>query len=299
MEIINGTIRSEIDQLDLSYEIMIPDHIKGVVQFSHGMCEYKERYEPFMEYLANKGYVACIHDHRGHGGSVKKIDDLGFFYNSNYDSLVEDLHLITKLLKERFPGQPLYMFSHSMGTLVSRNYLKKYACDLDKLVLCGPPTYNPFAKLALKMTLHDTKKNGERKRNQRMTNLAFFGFNRDGKNSWLSMDKDNVEAYNSHPLCGFVFTNNAYAHLFSLLINAYDKDNWSETHLDIPILIVAGKDDPVIQSEAKIGHLISFLTDRGYNNVYCHLYEGLRHEILNEACKATIYKDLYRFFEKG
>ena len=58
-------IRSWFDGLGLSLLYTKPEgDIKGVLQISHGMCENKERYLPFMEYLAGQGYAAVIHDHR-------------------------------------------------------------------------------------------------------------------------------------------------------------------------------------------------------------------------------------------
>ena len=60
------------------YEIPDP---KGIVQIVHGMCEHKERYKEFIHYLGKQGYMVIIHDHRGHGLSVKKKRDLGYFGN--------------------------------------------------------------------------------------------------------------------------------------------------------------------------------------------------------------------------
>ena len=56
---------SWFDGLRLSLLWTKPEgEVKGVLQISHGMCENKERYLPFMEYLAEKGFAAVIHDHR-------------------------------------------------------------------------------------------------------------------------------------------------------------------------------------------------------------------------------------------
>ena len=70
---------SEADGLEISVLEILPEKkpYKGIVQLVHGMSEYKERYVPFMEYLAENGFVTVIHDHRGHGKSVKSVEDLG------------------------------------------------------------------------------------------------------------------------------------------------------------------------------------------------------------------------------
>ena len=78
-----GTFLSEADGLEISALCIMPEEkteYRAVVQLVHGMSEHKERYIPFMEYLAKKGYITVIHDHRGHGKSVKNSDDLGYMY---------------------------------------------------------------------------------------------------------------------------------------------------------------------------------------------------------------------------
>ena len=64
-----SSFKSEADGLEISVMALIPDKkpYRAVVQLVHGMSEHKERYIPFMQYLAKLGYVVVIHDHRGHG----------------------------------------------------------------------------------------------------------------------------------------------------------------------------------------------------------------------------------------
>ena len=70
-------IKSEVDRHRLHVLILTPENQpRAVVQICHGMSEHKERYLPFMEYLQNRGYAAVIHDHRGHGKSIEREDDI-------------------------------------------------------------------------------------------------------------------------------------------------------------------------------------------------------------------------------
>ena len=57
-------IKSNYDQLKLDGIIISCESPKGIVQISHGMCEHKERYIDFMNFLSNQGYLCIIHDHR-------------------------------------------------------------------------------------------------------------------------------------------------------------------------------------------------------------------------------------------
>lgn len=94
------TLESCYDGLNISVEVIEPEKNPiGIIQLSHGMSEHKERYEPFMEYLADKGYITVIHDHRGHGKSIKAKDDLGYFYTKDITAIVEDLYQVTKHIK--------------------------------------------------------------------------------------------------------------------------------------------------------------------------------------------------------
>ena len=63
---------SKADGLEISCLAVVPElgrdeKYRGIIQIIHGMSEYKERYIPFMEYMAERKYVSVIHDHRGHG----------------------------------------------------------------------------------------------------------------------------------------------------------------------------------------------------------------------------------------
>ena len=149
MKTIQEHIKSRHDNLDLSLLICTPDKgtaenvaPKAIVQFSHGMCEHKERYIPFMEYLCDNGYACIIHDHRGHGASVKSEEHLGFFYSGGWKALVEDILAVNTFAHGMFPGIPLFLFGHSMGSMAVRSFTKRYDDKIDGLIVCGSPSKN-------------------------------------------------------------------------------------------------------------------------------------------------------------
>ena len=101
-----GSFASEHDGLFVSVLGVLPQEkpYRAVVQLVHGMAEHKERYLPFMEYLADHGYVAVIHDHRGHGKSVRSRQDLGYMYGGGADALLKDIKTVNRKLRDRsFP----------------------------------------------------------------------------------------------------------------------------------------------------------------------------------------------------
>lgn len=291
-------LESEKDKLELEVAIIEPSvKPKGVVQISHGMSEHKERYFDFMNYLAENGYVCVIHDHRGHGRSVKQKQDLGYFYTEDINYIIDDLHQVTRYIKQKYPDLKIYLFSHSMGTLVSRNYLKKYDNDIEKIILCGPPTENKMAGLGIFLAKLFPNKN---KINVFLNNLTFRNYNKnnDTENSWICSNKDNVNKYNKDELCGYIFTTNGFINLYKLMKEAYNKNGWGMQNSDLNILVIAGEDDPVIQSKEKFNGLIEFLKQCGYKNIKSKMYEGKRHELINEKDNRIVYEDILNFIEK-
>ena len=72
---------SDYDELVVSAVLAVPSgDINGIVQVIHGMNEHKERYYPFMDYLAEQGFITVISDNRGHGKSIVEPDDIGFMF---------------------------------------------------------------------------------------------------------------------------------------------------------------------------------------------------------------------------
>jgi len=292
---------SECDGLELELAIIEPEgEKKGIVQFSHGMCEHKERYFEFMNFLAQNGYVCVIHDHRGHGKSVKSENDLGYFYTQNIDYIVDDLHQITKLIKQKYPNLDLILFSHSMGTLVARNYLKKYDKEVSKVILCGPPTLNKMAGFGVGLAKFLNIFYKKTSPNNFLNRLVFasYGKGLPSSNDWVCANPESMEKYNQDKLCGFVFTTNGFINLFKLMKQAFNKKNWQNPKKDLKIFVIAGQDDPVVQNEKKFNELIEFLHGVGYDSVQSKMYPNMRHEILNEKDNQIVYADVLNFIEK-
>lgn len=294
-------IKSSSDNLELELAYIEPkEEIKGVVQISHGMSEHKERYYDFMEYLKNQGYVVVINDHRGHGSSVKNKEELGCFYTEDINYIINDLYDVTKYIKNRYKDKKIYLFSHSMGTLVARGYIQKYDNEIEKLVLCGPPTKNELTKFAIKLSQVSKYINKDTKPSKLLNKLTFGSYNKGNtiNNEWLSKSIDNVNNYNEDELCGFIFTGNGFINLYKLMDNAFCRENYKMQNKSLPIFVIAGSKDPVIQDEKKFLELVDFLKELGYKDVTSKLYKDLKHEILNEEEKNIIYKDVLDFFNK-
>lgn len=291
------TLKSKHDDLELGVSLRIPEQPTGILQLVHGMAEHRERYHDFMNFCAEQGLVVIIHDHRGHGASVKSPEDYGYFYENGLEGIIEDVYQVTKYVRERFPDLPLTLFGHSMGSLVVRCYIKKYDAEIDGLVVCGSPSKRLGSGVGLQVAKILKHIQGEHYRSQFVNDLSFGGYTKKfpgekSINSWIVSDPAVVEAYDADERDGFVFTLNGFEVLFGLMQQAYSKKGWAMNNPGMPILFIAGAEDPCIIDEKHFQEAVNFLRERGYNNVLSKLYPGMRHEILNEVGKQQVWQDV-------
>lgn len=297
-EKIEFNIKSKYDELPIWGTIFIPENTpKGIVVLSHGMCEKRKRYFDFMEFLCGNGYIVEIHDHRGHGQSVRSEEELGYFYDTKGEAIVEDLYEVIQYMKEKYQNYPVYLFGHSMGSLVVRKFIQKYDDEIDKLIVCGSPSENSLINIALFVTQTIRILKGDKYRSKLIEYLSTGSGNKNfpdekEKNAWLTRDKKIIKEYNEDPTMGFTFTTNGYLNLFHLVKDVYTARKYQLKNKDLPIFFIAGSDDPVIVSKEKWREAQNFLRKIGYQNLFSKLYDEMRHEILNEIGKEEVYSDI-------
>lgn len=290
---------SRLDEIPLSVMRCMPDdgiQVKGIVQIAHGMCEHKERFIPFMEYLCGKGYVCVIHDHRGHGESVTSQDDLGYFHTGGWKGIVDDILIVNEHIRSLHPGIPVFLFGHSMGSLAVRSFTKRYDTFINGLIVCGSPSRNPATGAGKMLARVIASIKGDRHRPSLIHKIAFENFNSrfvsEGENAWFSTDMTIVKEYNDDPLCGYMFTANGFTGLFDLMLDTYSGKGWNVCNPSLPIHFIAGADDPCITSHKDFDKAVGHIRSVGYAKVTSRLYEGMRHEILNETDRMTVWNDV-------
>lgn len=295
---------SEQDGLKIKGLLIAHEKPKAVLQIAHGMCEHKERYISFMEYMAEHQFACVINDHRGHGGSVKKEEDLGYFYENGGQALVEDLHQITVRMKERFAGLPYGLFGHSMGSLAVRCYAKKYDAAIDGLIVCGCPSEKDLVSLGQAINKVVQKYKGDHGRSDVLDDLFFGSFDKafahEGvPHAWICSDRAVVDAYNEDKLCNFTFTLNGYEALLWLVRNTYSESGWRMDNPSLPIHFISGAEDTCRLQDKKFQDAVDLMRKVGYINVDSHLYPHMRHEILNEIGKEEVYEDILDFYKRS
>ena len=295
---------SEVDSLELSAITIAPEEPKAVMMIMHGMCENKERYLDFMQYLASKNIASVIYDQRGHGQSVKSKKDLGYMYCSGTEGYLQDMVSINEMIRKRFPGLPLILFGHSMGSLAVRAFAAEHDDLMDILIVCGSPSDNAAKGIGKTIARVEGKLRGSDHKSTILEKMSFGGYASKFKDegslfAWLSTDPEVVKAYEDSDYCGFTFTDDAYQVLFELMERAYNVKKWHLTAPEMPVLFISGEDDPCMVNIQGFSKAVQAMRNAGYRDVRGKVYKGMRHEILNEKDKQTVYEDIVKYiFQK-
>lgn len=278
---------------------------RAVVQISHGMIEYVRRYAEFAEYLNKHGFVVLGNDHLGHGLTAADEQNLGYFCEKNMSaSVVHDLHSVTAYAKKQYPGLPLFLFGHSMGSFLARRYMMNFGYELTGAIICGTGG-QPGAVLAGGRVLAELIRlvRGDRHRSKLLQKAAFQSYNariKDAKtsNDWLSRREENVERYNRDKYCTYRFTVNGYRGLFSTIAYIQRKSNIAKLPKELPVFLIAGEEDPVGAYGKGVLAVSESYKKQGLTDVECKLYPQDRHEILNEEDREVVFEDVRNWLEK-
>ena len=273
-----------------------PENPVGVIQLSHGMCEYILRYTDFAERMCDAGFAVVGHDHLGHGYTARNADELGYMTDAKDPALclVKDVYAVNSWIKSTFPSLPVILYGHSMGSFIARWALTEYKDAWNAAVISGTagPEAPTGAGLLLCRVLGIF---GKHNRSALLYNIAFGSYDKpfkaDGiKNAWLTRDHKVIEKYNADPFCSYRFTINGYLTLFTLLGKVSAKDWASKMPLDLPMLLVSGEDDPVGNFGKGVREVEARLRAAGATKLSSMYFEGMRHEPHNET-------DNDKFFE--
>lgn len=286
----------------------MPDNdagIRCVVQIVHGMAEYIERYEEFAEFLTARGCVVTGEDHMGHGKSVGKTGKYGYFCEQDPATvLVRDVHRLKKTTQALYPEVPYVIMGHSMGSFITRNYMFRYGTGISAAVIMGTGMQPP-ALLKVSKAVAGMQKVfcGPKHVSGLIDKLAFGSYNKRIRNpatpfDWLSRDGERVEKYISDPMCGFVFTANGFSTLFELISRLNKQENLERIPSSLPVLMVSGDADPVGDYGRGVQKAYESLQNAGLENITLKLYEGGRHELLNETNRDEVMQDVFRWMEE-
>ena len=279
------------------------DSVVGSVVILHGMAEHHERYLHFAFFLNQNGFDVYLYDHRGHG-TTQKLDDLGYFGNYyGYQTVIDDAIEVLNYVKSQNRSKKLFLFGHSMGSLIARNVTQTYQL-LDGVILSGS-TYPPFLKTLSGKTIASLicLFYGKRHRSNSLSHLLFGGRKYSSlckrtSFDWLTRNNPLIGVYINDPYCGFLCTASFYKDLICLADYASRKKRIQLTKKDLPILLISGDQDAVSNYGKEILSLHKMYQTLGFTKVTYQLYPNCRHELLNELNDEEVFADILTYLKK-
>lgn len=279
--------------------------VKGVVQIAHGMAETAARYERFAQKLTANGFIVYANDHRGHGKTANSVHELGYLGETDgFKRLVEDIAQLTNHIQAENPTVPIYLFSHSMGSFAAQRYMMDYPDQINGLILSGSNgKQGIFLKMGKALAKLEMRIRGKKAKSELMNTLTFGSYNKKFHPQttgweWLTRDEEELAKYLKNPYCGTIFPTSFYYEFFDTLEYIEDKDNFHKIPKDLPILLLAGDQDPVGNFGAGVVNLRNRYKQQGVVDVQIKLYKGARHELLNELNRDEVTQDILQWLEE-
>ncbi len=276
--------------------------IIGHFHILHGMAEHQRRYEGFANYLNELGYLVTTHDHRGHGDTAEENGGL-FGYFADYDGferVVQDVHEVLHQLREQHGVYPLTIFGHSMGSFIARRYAQHYSSELERVIYCATGATTALHVAGNQIAKMLCRVQGAKTPSRIMNKLSFGSFNKNIAKAvtnfdWLCTDEQVVKKYIEDTQCAFIATNQFFVDLTGGLITIANPKEIKKVRADLPILFISGSDDPVGESGKGVYKVASRYEQAGMKDVTVYMFEGMRHEILNERNKQQVYDVVTRW----
>ena len=277
------------------------DKPKAVLQIVHGVADHVLRYHHDAEFMAAQGFLVVAEDHMGHGGSIGDEGVKGYFEGGWFNA-VADTHRLLTYTRQELPDVPYILLGHSMGSFMVRTMLCKYPkCGISAAVISGTAWMHrgiinsgiAAASLVGKRQGFDTPSN-------MLNQMMFGGYNKRVEHQrtafdWLTRDAGIVDAYVADPLCGFTVTAGLARDMMTGLKYIQEPENLEKMEKQLPVLFIAGSDDPVGNYGQGVKKTVQAFTQAGMENITMRLYPRCRHEVLNELNREGVYNDVLKW----
>ena len=275
---------------------------RAAVQIAHGMGEHIGRYAPVAARLIDAGYVVYGNDHRGHGRTDP--DRLGDMGDDGWNKVIDDAHCLHERIGAEHPGLKRVLLGHSMGAMLTQEYLCRYGAGLDAAVLSGSPGFRDPLQTAITrvVTGIEAWRLGPAGESTVLANLVFGQANKNFDSAeatgfeWLSRNADEVQKYVDDPFCGAVLRTGSLLALFRGAKEAAAAASIARIPKDLPIHVLSGTADPVHNGLKNLERLFRRYADAGLT-VTRKFYQDGRHEMFNEINRAEVLDDLVAWLD--
>ena len=277
---------------------------RAVLQISHGICEYIERYGELAEFLAERGFLVVGNDHLGHGKSWQEPEREGLFCEENgWQTVVDDVESLRAKTAAEYPGLPYFLLGHSMGSFIARTYLIRYPGRVVGALICGTGQQEArLLRLGLAVTNFLCRTRGPEHRSAFVKNLMFGAYNRGFRPNrtdfdWVCGRDEVVDAYCQDRGCQFLPTVSLYRDMIGGICFIGDPENLARMDKHTPVLFFSGDKDPVGENGKGVDRAYQGFVREGCLDVQCRLYPGGRHEVLNEDFRQQVFVDVLEWME--
>jgi alpha-beta hydrolase superfamily lysophospholipase len=276
---------------------------KAMVQITHGIAEHSGRYDRLARFLAANGCVAYALDLRGHGRTAG-LDKLGQAGLTAWHEMTANIKHLADIARAENPSLPLIAFGHSMGSALTQSHIENHGDLLAGAILCGTLGAIPGLSEDRYETVIEELRTLATGPDANVPS-QFFGalltrfnapFIADVANptgcEWQTSDVDEIQKFLSDPFCAKPFSNSMTYSVIKGFHDLWLSENESRVPRELPILIIAGTADPVGGNTTTIQGLITRYMKHGHRALGYRFYAGGRHEIINEAEKDRVHRDI-------
>lgn len=277
----------------------------AIVQVVHGLGEHSRRYIHLISALLDAGFVVAATDHAGHGATAVESGVWMDTGENGAKVVVDDERTLHDLAVEAFPGIPYFMFGHSWGSMIARAYTTAHGADLAGLAICGVAAQMSGIETQLdRHALADAVGQAPEEPAVAFLGSLFAGMvdrfaDAVNGNEWIARDPGVVADHAADPLNALA--NPMTNRFVSDFVQMYDAVNngWAEgVDPSLPVLVLAGDQDPVANYGEGAYHVANALWANGSRDVRTVIYPGVRHEIHNEpSTRAAVEQELIDFIE--
>lgn len=278
---------------------------RAALQIVHGMAEHGGRYARLAQALVAEGYAVYAQDLPGHGRSARAPDELGHFAdNEGWELAQLTLFALQREIAARHPQLPQLMLGHSLGSFLLQDYLVHHGGEIQGAILSASSgTLGALRPIGAALLRAEAAWRGPRHRSALAEALTFKTFNRAFRPNrtafdWLSRDAAEVDRYIADPHCGFRCSATLWASLLGFGAQLRKPARLSKIPASLPLLLIAGSEDPVSQGERGPQLLAQAYRKAGVRDVQVIGYAGARHELFNETCREQVTADVIGWLGK-
>lgn len=279
--------------------------LKAIVLIIPGMAEHAGRYKDFASFLAGNAYGVYACDHPGQGITVPdQKKTISRKSHRGWQIMLENVRALYTFVRKNQPEIPVFVFGHSMGSILARHFTALYPVYIQGLILSGSFM---ISLLSLSVLLNFIRLKilfeGPDKKSEWFNKLFYWNFNRHFKDrptlfEWISSNREEVDNYVADPGCGFYCSNGFYRHLLKGIAATKRAEKMITYRKTLPVLLLSGQEDPVGRFGKDAVKLHKEYFKQNFQNLSLKIFPG-RHELLHEEHKEAVYMYLLKWLNES